>query len=86
MIVRSGSRPGFRVSDFLDIRKTLTRKHFSYCPTCHRSEGADAQPWADTYSGQEFGMTASAFQPGIVRVRSVGDLIQEFLAHVARGC
>ena len=39
-------------------------------------------PWIDTYSGREFAIaTAQSCQPGVVRVRSYGDVLAEFLAH-----
>jgi hypothetical protein len=41
-----------------------------------------SQVWTDTYSGQSFGIaTAPSYVAGIVRVRSVEDLLAEFIAH-----
>jgi hypothetical protein len=40
------------------------------------------QLWTDAYSGREFAITtALSYQPGVVRVRSIGDVLAEFLAH-----
>jgi hypothetical protein len=42
----------------------------------------DRQIWTDTYSGREFAITTSlSAQPGVVGVRSIADILAEFLAH-----
>jgi len=39
-------------------------------------------PWTDTYSGQQFAITTSlSCQTGVVRVRSIRDVLGEFLGH-----
>ena len=40
------------------------------------------QLWTDAYTGAEFAITtALSCQPGVVRVRSIADVLAEFLAH-----
>jgi hypothetical protein len=40
------------------------------------------QLWTDAYSGREFAVsTALSCQPGVVRLRSIEDVLAEFLAH-----
>lgn len=42
----------------------------------------DQELWTDAYSGREFAITtALSYQPGVVRVRSIADVLAEFLAH-----
>lgn len=42
----------------------------------------DRQFWTDAYSGREFAITTGlSYQPGVVRVRSYGDMLEEFIAH-----
>ena len=51
-------------------------------PVSPGTQGWGHALWTDTYSGQEFAISTSvSTQPGVVRVRSLADVLAEFRAH-----